>query len=54
VRKGLAYCKGPPLPRLSNRYHFIALTGKGEAWAVIYYIFAFMKGVASKTVRVAV
>ena len=30
----------------SIRYHFIATTGVGHEWSVIYYIFAFLKGVA--------
>ena len=31
----------------SIRYHFIATTGVGHEWSVIYYIFAFLKGTRS-------
>ena len=30
----------------SIRYHFIATTGVGHEWSVIYYIFAFLKGIS--------
>mmetsp|Transcript_5161 Transcript_5161/g.11412 ORF Transcript_5161/g.11412 Transcript_5161/m.11412 type:complete len:276 (-) Transcript_5161:621-1448(-) len=34
----------------SIRYHFIATTGVGHEWSVIYYIFAFLKGLLLFTV----
>ena len=29
----------------SARYHYIRVTGSGEAWSVIFYIFTFLKGI---------
>lgn len=34
----------------SIRYHYIAATGASELWSVVYYIFAFMKGIMLFTV----
>lgn len=29
----------------SIRYHYLRLTGAAEAWSIIYYLFAFLKGI---------
>jgi len=34
----------------SIRYHYIATTGAAEAWSIIYYVFAFLKGLLLFTV----
>lgn len=34
----------------SIRYHYIATTGSGEGWSIVYYVFAFLKGLLLFTV----
>ncbi|CAN0017339.1 unnamed protein product, partial [Hapterophycus canaliculatus] len=29
----------------SIRYHYLGLTGAAEAWSIVYYLFAFLKGI---------
>lgn len=29
----------------SIRYHYLRLTGAAEAWSIVYYLFAFLKGI---------
>ena len=29
----------------SIRYHYLRLTGSAEAWSIVYYLFAFLKGI---------
>jgi G protein-coupled receptor 107 len=34
----------------SIRYHYISIVGSSEGWSIVYYVFAFLKGVALFTV----
>lgn len=41
----LVLVKSLNLTFLSVRYHYIQETGAAEAWSIVYYIFAFLKGI---------